>query len=277
MIFRLEENSEVSLNMAHMPLVLILVDGMRPDGLLQAHVPMLRRLMEIGTYSFTARTVLPSLTLPCITAMMLGVSPQVHGTLTNRFASHAWDGTGVIDLLHAAGYKIAAFTNWEQLRDLSQPGSLDLSICLNTSESYSLPLGESDEQLVAMTISALQSHSMDFIFLYLGCVDTAGHKYGWMSPEYIRTIENADRCIEQFLSELPANTAVIVTADHGGVGHSHGLDSDEEMFIPLIIHNAGLTHDAIQRPVSILDIAPTIAAYFGISAPTSWEGISLFP
>jgi predicted AlkP superfamily pyrophosphatase or phosphodiesterase len=261
--------------MEHRPLALILVDGMRPDGLLQAQVPTLKRLMAEGAHSLSARTVLPSLTLPCITAMMLGVSPQVHGTLTNRFASQAWDGPGLIDLLHAAGYKTATFTNWEQLRDLSQPGSLDLSICLNTSESYSLPIGESDERLVTMTISALYSQPMDFIFLYLGCVDTAGHKYGWMSPEYIRTIENADRCIEHFLSELPANTTVIVTADHGGVGYSHGFDSDEELFIPFIIHNAGLIHGDIQRPVSILDIAPTIAAYFGISVPTGWEGISL--
>ena len=67
-------------------IALILVDGMRPDGLLKANAPTLKRLMANGSYSLKARSVLPGWTLPCITSLMLGVHPQTHGTLTNTFA-----------------------------------------------------------------------------------------------------------------------------------------------------------------------------------------------
>ena len=262
--------------MSNQKIVLILIDGMRPDGLLQANAPVMKRLMANGARSMSARTVLPSLTLPCICSLMYGVSPQVHGTLTNTFASTGWKTPGLIDLLHTVGYKTASFTNWEQLRDISRPGSLDVSLCINTSESHNLPIGESDGVLTMLSLLALRHQPADFIFLYLGGVDTSGHMHGWMSPEYITAIESADRCVELFLAELPRTTTVFITADHGGFGHLHGFDSDEEMTIPLIIARADLHPGEISAPVSILDIAPTIAACAGATPPPQWEGKPLF-
>ncbi len=256
-------------------IALILIDGMRPDGMLQANTPVLKHLMANFAYSMKACTVLPSLTLPCITSLFLGVNPQMHHTQTNTFASHDWQTPGLIDLLHTAGYKTGSFTNWEQLRDLAQPGALDLLLCVNTSESYSLPVGESDSVLTLLSLLALRHQPLDFVFLYLGGVDTAGHLHGWMSPEYISAIENADRCVGLFLDELPEDSTVLITADHGGIGNSHGAGSEEEMAIPLIICCADFPQGQINSPVSILDIAPTIAAYAGISAPPQWEGKSL--
>ncbi len=257
-------------------IVLILIDGMRPDGLLKANTPVLKRLMANGTQTMQARTVLPTLTLPCITSLMYGVNPQIHGTETNTFGPNDREAPGLIDLLHAGGYKTASFTNWEQLRDISRPGSLDVSLCINTSESHDLPIGESDRILTLLSLLVLRHQPVDFIFLYLGGVDTAGHMYGWMSPEYIAAIENADHCVALFLAKYSENNAIIVTADHGGLGDSHGFDSDEEMTIPLIITGADFPRREINIPVSILDIAPTIAAYAGISAPPQWEGKDLF-
>lgn len=258
------------------PIALIIVDGMRPDGLLKANAPTMKHMMATSAYSLQARTVLPSYTLPCITSLMLGVAPQTHGTESNAFASQAWDAPGLIDLMHTAGYKTASFTNWEPLRDVSRPGALDLSICINTAES-NLPVGESDTTLTLFAINALLQHPVDFTFLYLGCVDTAGHKYGWMSNAYIRAIENADLCIGHLREILPEDTVIFITADHGGIGYAHGNDSDAEMTIPFIAHGAGLPPGEICDPVSLLDIAPTIAACAGLAAPTVWQGKSLLP
>ncbi len=257
-------------------IVLILVDGMRPDGLLQADARVLKRLMAKGSYSLQARTVMPSMTLPCITSLIYGVSPQTHATLTNTFASSKWEVPGLFDLLHSAGYRTASFFNWEQLRDLSRPGSLDLALCINTAESNKLALGESDRNLTELALFTLAQHTVDFVFLYLGGVDTAGHTYGWMSPEYISTIEKADECIERFLAEVPEQTRVFITADHGGTGFSHGQDTEDEMLIPLIIIADELARGEINVPISILDIAPTIAACIGLTPPLQWEGKSLF-
>ena len=263
--------------MTNKPIALILVDGLRPDGLLQANTSTLKRLMLTGAYSLQVQTVLPSWTLPCITSLVLGVPPQAHGTLTNTFASQKWEAPGLIDVLHETGYKTAAFYNWAELRDLARPGSLDLSVCLNTAESHDLQVGESDTALTALAVDALVQHPVDFVFFYLGCVDTAGHRYGWMSPQYIQAIENADLCIERLLDALPEETSAWIIADHGGLGYSHGANSEEELTIPLVTQGSGLPKGVIEGPISILDIAPTIAAYAAAAVPSEWQGHTLLP
>ena len=45
--------------------VLVLVDGMRPDGLMQCGHPFVTTLLKDATYALDAQTVMPSVTLPC--------------------------------------------------------------------------------------------------------------------------------------------------------------------------------------------------------------------
>lgn len=60
-----------------MKVLLILSDGMRPDGL-EGH-PAVARLMREGSYSLRARTVMPSVTLPCHMSLFHSVDPGRHG------------------------------------------------------------------------------------------------------------------------------------------------------------------------------------------------------
>ena len=46
-------------------IILISVDGMRPDGLKACGNPYLAELEKNATYSYEARTVFPSVTFPC--------------------------------------------------------------------------------------------------------------------------------------------------------------------------------------------------------------------
>lgn len=66
-----------------MKVLLILSDGMRPDGL-DAH-PAAARLMREGSYTLRARTVMPSVTLPCHMSLFHSVDPGRHGILTNTY------------------------------------------------------------------------------------------------------------------------------------------------------------------------------------------------
>ena len=45
--------------------ILISIDGLRPDGALQCGHPFVQEMMQKGSYALSARTVLPSVTLPC--------------------------------------------------------------------------------------------------------------------------------------------------------------------------------------------------------------------
>ncbi|MBX3015179.1 MAG: alkaline phosphatase family protein, partial [Caldilineaceae bacterium] len=43
----------------------VMIDGLRPDALARCDCPTLTGLMERGAFSLQARSVMPSVTLPC--------------------------------------------------------------------------------------------------------------------------------------------------------------------------------------------------------------------
>ena len=65
--------------------IIISIDGMRPDGLIKCKNPYVDELKEIASYTFDARTVFPSVTLPCHMSMFHSVPPERHGTTTNTY------------------------------------------------------------------------------------------------------------------------------------------------------------------------------------------------
>jgi predicted AlkP superfamily pyrophosphatase or phosphodiesterase len=249
--------------------VLFLVDGMRPDGLVQAETPVMDRLRAAGACTLSARTVLPSMTLPCHTSLFLGVPPSRHGITTNVWAPQVRPIPGLFDVLYDAGLITAAFYNWEELRDLSRPGSLHASFCVKDVTAD----GSADTAVSHLAASWLADHEVNFAFVYLGGTDIAGHIFGWMSDGYLQAISHADRCIGTVLNTLPHDCTVMITSDHGGHEQTHGTDCDEDMTIPLIIHHASITEQrTITQGVHITDIAATIAHHFGVTPPTEWVG-----
>src|SRR4051812_17003518 len=70
--------------------VIISIDGLRPDLLVRAEVPTLRGLLKAGSYTFWARTVAEAYTLPAHTSMLTGVSPQKHGVTWNDHIEQAY-------------------------------------------------------------------------------------------------------------------------------------------------------------------------------------------
>jgi predicted AlkP superfamily pyrophosphatase or phosphodiesterase len=249
--------------------LLVLVDGMRPDGLQQAQTPAIDALMATGAWALDATTVMPSITLPCIVSLFQGIPPQEHGVTTNLF-SPASVQVSLFEIVAQAGLKAASFYNWEQLRDLSQPGALHTGIYLNNSHD---PAGDGDTALTRLAIDRLREDPVDFAFLYLGHTDVAGHEHGWMSAPYIEAIANADRCIQAIDRALP-DWSLIVTADHGGHGAGHGTDSAEDMTIPIVLrpNHGAAGQGRLAGPASILDIAPTVAAWLDLETPSHWHG-----
>lgn len=70
------------------PVVLISIDGLKPDYILDADqhklkVPYLRRILAQGAYAKAVTGVLPTVTYPSHTTMVTGVSPSKHGILYN--------------------------------------------------------------------------------------------------------------------------------------------------------------------------------------------------
>lgn len=70
------------------PVVLISIDGLKPDYILEADrhqlkIPNFRRMLADGAYAGAVTGVLPTNTYPSHTTMITGVSPSRHGILNN--------------------------------------------------------------------------------------------------------------------------------------------------------------------------------------------------
>lgn len=248
--------------------VLILIDGMRPDGMLQCGNPYVSTLLDQSAYTLTARTVMPSITLPCHMSLFHSVDPDRHGVLTNVYTPQVRPIDGLFELLHRAGKSSAIFYNWEELRDLSRPGSLQCSVML---DQHMLP--DTDRQISALAVNYIQTVQPDCVFIYLGETDEkGGHDNGWMSSAYLQCVANAIDCVRTIREGIPAEYDVILTADHGGHERLHGTDRDVDMLIPIILNGPSFPAGQAFSGGSINDIAPTIVHLLGISPAREWEG-----
>jgi len=250
--------------------ILILVDGMRPDAIIKCGHRFLPEMIKKGASSLKTKTVMPSITLPCHMSLFHSVDPSRHGILSNLYAPQVRPVKGLCEQLRTAGKKSAFFYNWEELRDLSRPGSLAYS-CFLSLHQYE----DTDRKIANAAIQFIQENLPDFVFIYLGETDETGHKYGWMTDEYLSAVNNASGCIEQIFDAFSGDYTIMVTADHGGHDRSHGTEIPEDMLIPLIISGKRFEAQELPETVSILDIAPTVAALLGVQTDPDWEGKSL--
>ena len=253
--------------------ILVSIDGTRPDALAQGDCPNLQAFRDRSAYTMRASSVMPSITLPCHLSIFHSVPPARHGILSNDWAPMARPLPGLVEVAYHAGKRSAFFHNWEQLRDLSRPGYLEYALFIHSGETRGLADPGADDltaQEAARTIAARQ---FDFAFVYFGSVDIAGHAYGWMSDGYLAQLAHVDAAFGNLLSALPADSTVLVQSDHGGHERMHGTDMAEDMLIPWMIGGPGIRQGhEIAAEVSLLDTAPTLARIMGLAAPAQWEG-----
>lgn len=249
---------------------LILVDGMRPDALAACRNPYVAQLLENSLYTLRARTVMPSVTLPCHMSLFHSVDPARHGITTNTFMPQVRPISGICEQLKDTK-KCGFFYNWEELKDLAQPGSLAVSAFFS---GHTFGYEQANRLVTEASIRETAAHDLDFTFTYLGWTDEAGHAQGWMGEEYMRSLDESFACIQRLIEAAPADCVTLITADHGGHDRTHGTPMDEDMYIPVLLHGQGLRGE-IAREVSIKDIAPTVVQLLGCKSAPEWEGTSI--
>ncbi len=104
--------------------LLILVDGMRPDSLDVCGHPFIEQLKEMSSFTAVAQTVMPSVTLPCHMSLFHSVAPDRHGILTNTYVPQVRPIHGLFEQLSKNNKTCGLFYSWEELRDLAKPGSI---------------------------------------------------------------------------------------------------------------------------------------------------------
>lgn len=253
--------------------VLILsIDGFRPDAIPLAPMPFLTSLLNRSAYSLSAQTVYPSVTLIAHTSMLSGQCPAKHKVDWNDYMPELGYAqvTDLFDVAHAAGMQTVMYVGKEKLRQITEPESLDVFKYIN------------DRDLV-ITADLIQNFPVDFrlMFIHFPTTDAMGHEYGWLSPEQLSVLFRADQAIEQLVTELNTRglseeTLFIITADHGGHGTTHGYSLPEDMTIPWVAFGAGIQQTSLNSPITTTDTAATAAFALGLEIPTEWDGVPIY-
>lgn len=257
--------------------VVVSIDGLRPDAIATFTAPTLQRLVREGSYTLAASTITPSKTLPSHTSMLTGEPPERHQVLWNNPASAKAGEIAmptIFSVARTSGYKTAAFFSKSKFNPLQRDGTLDYS------QAPGGWFGRwKGDRTVRDVESYLASARPNLLFVHLAEPDRAGHSAGWMSPTYGTAVGVADALVARIMTA--ADTAfgagawsLIVTADHGGHEKDHGSDDPRDVLIPWIAWGRGVTAGPLPEPATVrtVDTASTVLWLLGLQEPSEWQG-----
>ena len=259
----------------HRKVLIISVDGTRPDALQAASAPNLKGLLDGAAYSFRAQTAggpedLP-ISGPGYSSMLTGAWCAKHRVCDNDFTASRFDLYPIFFCrLRAARPEavIESIVRWSPL-------STNLITCAD------VDLAPANDAAAAQEgVRLLQETDPDVLFFHLEDVDTTGHSFGFSpeSPEYLAAIETADGRVGDLLQALRARPTfpqedwlIFALTDHGGSGKDHHARIPECMTIFFIA--AGGAHvvpGEMDPPPRIVDLAPTAMTFLGLAIDGAW-------
>ena len=235
--------------------ILISVDGLRADAIsaLGKEAPDFSFIIQNGATTLNARTDADyAITLPDHTCMLTGLGVKGEKGHNYRFNGEMDAGTihdvkgryvpSVFDVVHSHNLRSAFFATKSKFDlYLKSYGAL---IDVSEIRPYD------DAAIVAKTIQELTTNHPNFIFLHLAEPDHTGHAKGWdltAGSSYLKAVQRDDELIARILQainqdeQLKNTTVVIITADHGGHGKTHGDMKDvRDITIPFLVWGAGV-------------------------------------
>lgn len=260
--------------------IIIGIDGLSPDGILNAETPVMDHMMENGSYSLHARAVMPSSSGANWGSMIMGAGPEQHGIISNdwrvdNFVLHpnvVRDDNlfptmfaVVRDQLPEA--EIGAILDWNPIQNFIENDVLNY-----------LALPSDEDETTIEAVNYIKQNIPLFTFIHIDHVDGAGHRYGHGSPQYYASVAKADSLIGEILQAardagIYEDTVFLLSSDHGGVGYGHGGNDPREMEIPFIVYGKNVKQNHILRiPINTFDTPATAVFALGLDIPFEWIG-----
>jgi type I phosphodiesterase/nucleotide pyrophosphatase len=234
--------------------LIVMLDGTRPDALRRARVPVLQGLAAAGTEFLQAETVYPSQTRVAFVTLPTGAFPGSHGIVGgNDIKDPEWRTVAMGDddplaaqalvaratffedaaaagltSLYAAmkGYELvgargATWTiNGKQTLETAAYATRYQPAVAGNAEAAAWQKELLSRQLLDQSLAVIREHRPHLVVINLGSADYAAHAFGPESPYYLRTLEYEDALVGELLEAyrslgLLEKTAVVVSADHG--------------------------------------------------------------
>lgn len=253
--------------------VLILgIDGCRPDALLAAKTPNLDKLWQNGAYTFKAKTDDLSWSGVCWTSMLTGVWKEKHKVYGNSY-----ENPNIEEYPH---FFNLAKQQYSQLKTYSIINWSPIHKILKDNEANVMSHGLTDSLVTKSVANTLKNDEVDVMFVHLDDVDHAGHSTGFTpdNPEYINAIEETDMNIGEIVKSLQKrknyaneNWLILVSTDHGGSGTNHGEATPEHTTIFYIASGKDVEKGEIKKQVYITDVAVTALKHLNVALKEEWE------
>ncbi len=259
-------------NYKHNKVLIIGIDGCKPDALLKAKTPNIDKLWKNGSYSFSATTDELTISGPCWTSMLTGVWHDKHKVITNKYL-----GPNIKQYPHLfkrvkqfnPDLKTYSIVNWEPVNNILNRGDADF-----------VQTFETDEEVVKKTVDVIKSDNPDIIFVQLDEVDIAGHTHSFdtISNEYLKAISDVDEMVGQIVNAMKSrasyekeNWLIILSTDHGGSGNNHGENIKEHKTIFYIVSGKRANQGLIKQDVYVTDVSITALHHMGIPIMAEWD------
>lgn len=254
--------------------IVISVDGLRPDAIDAAGAKTLQGLIQEGTWCPKARTVRPSVTLPSHTAMLTGLTVEHHGVTWNGYREGRTRLLTFLKIVKGRQGSTAMFFAKTKFQYLADPACVDHIVGPHPKKGGP----RNADELATAFVEAWAKTPFTAAFIHFREPDSEGHSKGWMGEKYLDGVRRADAAIGRIVETLKGDgsweaTALIVSADHGGSGKSHSKDLPENNTIPWICVGPGVPKGkVIDREVRTYDTAPTALAFLKMGIPGKIDG-----
>ena len=260
------------------------IDGVRPDVLAQANTPNLDRLAAEGYFSARAETRFPTVSGPGWSSFLNGVWLDRHGVVNNEFTGEQYDRypdflTRIEEV--RPDLRTWAVADWLPLV-MSTTGRPTISDRIDQKvvlDGYGFGWAEADEISVETAVREIRDGDPDALFVYIGNVDETSHQTNSIGAPYIAALEEADRLVGLLVDAVDARPTrgdeawlVLSSTDHGRtVRGGHGGNSVEERTIFFLASGDGVDPAWSGGTPEIVDIVPTALTHLGIPIDPDWR------
>lgn len=259
--------------------VLIGCDGFGAYAFPEANMPHLKKIVEGGSWSLKARSVLPSSSAVNWASMLMGAGPTEHGytewgSATPEIPSAVVTQYGLFPSIFSvirdqrSSAKTSVIYSWDGIGPLIEKDIID----------FVVPGKGNDDFTTEMGVKIIKNEKPLFTFIHLSEPDNTGHAIGHNTAAYYKQLEKVDERIGTIMQAIKdagieKETIVILSSDHGGIGTGHGGKSLAEVEIPWFIYGPGIKKNhEIKDVIITYDTAATIAWILGLKTPQSWRG-----